>query len=250
MKAKKIDAIIQARMSSTRLPGKILKKVKGRPLIEQVMSRLRDSEFIDRIIIATTRDASDNKLVEYCQQKNIPYYRGNFNNVLDRFIKTSELFQCNKIIRVCADNPFIDTKLMNKQLDIFSRDDSLDYCTYTSWDGIPIILKPIGLFVEATTLSSLKKAAAKVDDLKYYEHVTMFIYEHPEIFNIKKIPLRKGINTDYRFTIDYPEDISFCEKVMEAINEHSLGALMKLMESNEILREKNLLFSREHEKKY
>lgn len=250
MPAKKVDAIIQARMSATRLPGKMLKKIKGKPLIEHAVGRLKELKLIDRIIIATTTDKSDDDLVDYCRQKNILYYRGDVNNVLDRFIKAGVKYQCDKIIRVCADNPFLDVKLMDKQLDIFSRDDSLDYCAYTTWDGVPIILKPIGLFGEAVTLSALKKVAAEADDPKYYEHVTMFIYEHPEFFNIKTIPLSSDIDANYRFTVDYPEDIDFCEEIMEAIGDYSLKSLMKLTGKNKVLRDKNLLFSKKHKKKY
>lgn len=245
-----IDAIVQARMSATRLPGKMLKEVKGKPLIEHVVGRLKELKNINRIIIATTTDKSDDALVNYCQQKNILYYRGEVDNVLNRFIKACEEFQSNKIIRICADNPFLDVKLMDKQLEIFDRDDNADYCTYTTWDGVPIILKPIGLFGEVVTLSALKKVVAEADDPKYYEHVTMFIYKHPELFNIKKIPLEKEINTYYRFTVDYPEDIDFCEEIMEATDDYSLISLIELMEKDKDLQDKNLLFSKEHEKKY
>lgn len=237
-------------MGASRLPGKVLLDINGQTLLEHVIDKLKKSRYIDRIIVATTTDILDDELVKYCEQKNMLCYRGDVNNVLDRFIKAGEQFQCDKIIRVCADNPFIDTRLIDEQLKVFVDDESLEYCTYATADDMPVMLKPLGVFVEAVTMKALRRVAAQADDPKYFEHVTMFIYQHPEFFKIKLMPLDSEINSNYRFTVDYPEDIAFCAAVMKATNDYSFESLIKLMENNGGLREKNLSFSRAHEKKY
>lgn len=247
---KKIDAIVQARLGSTRLPKKVLLEINEEPLINVVVSKLRESKYIDRIIVATTTEASDQELVDYCAQKKILCYRGEKDNVLLRFIGACERFHCDKIIRVCSDNPFIDIASMNKQLALFIEDDSIDYCTYTTYDGTPIILKPIGLFVEAVTFKALKRITELASVPKYFEHVTMFIYEHPELFNIKKIPLDKSVNADYRFTIDYPDDIKFCEEIMKTSTDYSIKSILELMGKNKVLSEQNLQFSLANKKIY
>jgi len=152
-----MDAIIQARLDSKRLPRKLLLELNGKPLIDHVVNRVKKSNLIKRVIIATTKEEEDHELVDYCEKMGLLYFRGETDNVLSRIINTCEYFQCDKIVRVCSDNPFIDTRAMDHQINAFLTNDKIDYCTYTTYSGTPIILKPIGLFVEAISLRALKK---------------------------------------------------------------------------------------------
>lgn len=247
---RKVDAIIQARLDSTRLRRKVLADLKGKPLIEHVVDRIRSSSFVDKIVIATSNSSSDDDLVSACLSRNLLVYRGDADNVLLRYIGACEEFECEKIIRVCADNPFLDVKLLDKQLDLFTRRNDVDYCTYTTFDGLPIILKPLGLFAEAVTHRALARSVSLIDSKKYFEHVTMFIYEHPEVFKIHTIPLDREVNADYRFTIDYQEDLGFCEDILSKTDDISLSSLLSLMRKDPELASRIMDFSRRHAKHY
>lgn len=162
MKLFKTDAIIQARLSSSRLPRKILMELHGKKLIEHVILRLRSSPWINRIIVATTTDPTDDDLVRFCEAKAILFFRGERDDVLARLIGAGETYGCDKIVRVCSDNPFIDPKTLDEMIESFRKNDQLDYCAHTTFDGIPIVLKPIGLFAEAVTLDALKASDNKL----------------------------------------------------------------------------------------
>jgi spore coat polysaccharide biosynthesis protein SpsF len=246
----KTDCIIQARLASTRFPRKIFAAFNGRPLIRYIVDHLQQSENINRIIIATTVNPLDDELCQYCEDENILFYRGSEENVLKRFIETSHHFDCQDILRVCSDNPFIDIAKLNQQIELYFAKQA-DYCTFAAFDGTPIILKPIGLFAEMVSTTALNKAFSLANEKKYFEHVTFFIYSHPEIFHIEKILLPEQINTDYRFTIDYPEDLQFCQKISDEITtEINLTSIMRWMEMNAHGSNENLTFSRAHEKVY
>jgi len=250
MMSKKVDAIIQARLGSTRLPKKVLSDLNGQRLLDYVLDRLRASKYINRIIIATTDDITDSELVNYCRQEKILYYCGDTHNILSRFIATCDAYNCDKILRVCSDNPFIDSEAMDFQIRTFLSEEELDYCTYVTGAGQPVILTSLGLFVEATTAKALKKVAKLASAQKHYEHVTMFMYEHPEYFRINRIYLDKNIDAHYRFTVDYPQDIEFCTKIMNLTQDYSMKSLLTLMSTYRDLGKQNLDFSKSHLKSY
>jgi len=247
---KTADAIIQARLSSSRLKGKVLMNLGDKKLLDHVVLRLRASAKIDRIIIATTTDPEDQELADYCAQNGILCYRGDRNNVLARYIGAANAFGCETIVRVCSDNPFIDSKSLDELLREFFNDSKLDYATHATFDGVPIILKPIGVFAEVVTLRALKRVVAIAPDPKYFEHVTMFIYQNPNLFRIKTIPLPADLNVELRFTVDYPEDVKHCERVMSLTNNYGLESLLRVMRENPSLQQDILAFSERHLKRY
>ena len=116
---KKIAAIIEARMNSTRLPGKILKKIGNKPSILHTIERLKMSNKIDDIIIATTKNKKDDILINLCEKKNIKYFRGSENNVLKRVLNTAQKFNVDVIVEITGDSVFLDYKLINKAIKIF-----------------------------------------------------------------------------------------------------------------------------------
>lgn len=247
---KKVDAIIQARLGSSRFPRKVLTEINGKKLIEHVIISLKASPAIDRIIIATTDQPHDQELVEFCERSQLLYFRGDCDDVLMRFIGAAETFNCDKIVRVCSDNPFIDLQSLNKLLEVFLSDPKLDYCTHVTADGVPIILNSLGLFVEAVSVKALKKIVEMTQEKKYLEHVTMFIYRHPEFFNIATIPLPTSVNPNYRFTVDYKEDFIHCEKIMKSLSHYSMDSIFDLIKRDGILSEQILNFSKNHLKHY
>ena len=123
MKFKKpIPVIIQARMSSERLLGKVLRSVRGKPMIEYLLDRLKQSKRIDRIIIATSKDKTDQPIVDYCRQNNIQCFKGDLNNVAGRFKDIIENERIESFVRICADSPLIDSNIIDAGIEIFKNE--------------------------------------------------------------------------------------------------------------------------------
>lgn len=193
--------IIQARMSSSRFPGKMLASIAEKPLVEYVYRRCRSSK-IKNLILATSDASSDDPIYEYCTGHNIPIVRGDLNNVLTRYIKAAESQGVEYICRVCGDTPFVDTSLMELSLkELISQ--RLDYVAPDRNTCAS------GFYVETVTLAALKKIAAMTKDDRDLEHVTKYILDNRGDFSIKLVDanLNPDILKDTRFTIDYPEDM-------------------------------------------
>jgi spore coat polysaccharide biosynthesis protein SpsF len=138
----KIVAIIQARMSSSRLPGKVLKEAGGRPLLERMVERVNEAKLINETLVATTVDSSDDQLAEFCEARNIPFFRGNLLDVLDRYYQAAVLTGAEVIVRLTGDCPFIDPDLIDKTIQAL-----LDKRADFACDRLPPPLKrtyPIG----------------------------------------------------------------------------------------------------------
>ena len=227
----KIDAIVQARLGSTRLPNKILYSIAGRPLLGHVKDRLKECHLIDRIIIATTENREDEKIESFCEAEDIHCFRGSSGNVLDRFLGACDKFNCERLLRVCSDNPFLDPRLMAKQIESFETE--YDYCSYYTKDSEPALMKPVGFFVEAVTKNALMKSAelGKADP-RVQEHVTFYIHSHPEQFIINKLLMPDYVNPDLRFTVDYLDDIEICGQIINSIKKITSFEIMKYVNSN------------------
>jgi len=223
-----IDAIIQARLGSSRFPKKVLEPLHGKPLLGHVIGHLKQITKIDRIIIATTTGGDDDPIQEFCSDENLLCYRGSVNDVLNRFLCASYEYNSDRFLRICSDNPFIDIELMGAQISAFKPDD--DYCSYYTQAGENAMVKPVGFFVEAVTRKALEKAAELgADDPRTQEHVTYYIHNHPVDFKIKKLPLPGFINPELRFTIDYPEDVIVAEYIIKKIKKPNARNIMDLV---------------------
>jgi spore coat polysaccharide biosynthesis protein SpsF len=244
-----MDAIIQARLGSTRFPAKLLEPLDGKPLLKHVVDNLKKNSKLDRIIIATTTSVEDDRLQEYCESEGLLYYRGAENEVLNRFLGASRMYGSERFLRVCSDNPFIDNELMTEQIEAFS--DEFDYCSFYTRSDEPLIVKPIGFFVEGLTRRALEIAAVEgVKDHRTQEHVTYYIHSHPNKFRIKKLLLPEFINPDLRFTIDYPEDMAIAESILSNLNSISSAAIMDLVDQDDILRDRVLSIAKTFPKEY
>lgn len=213
--------IIQARIGSTRLPNKtILPFYKGNGIFSVLTDRLL-SEFggID-IILATSDLAKDDILEHIASSKQIQCYRGSENDVLQRFIDAASHFGAEKIIRVCADNPFLDIPSLRHLYNEMASND-LDYLSFATSTGIPAIKTHFGFWAEATSLDALLKVKELTKDILYHEHVTNFIYTHPDSFNIKLMTIPKEIENhqQIRLTIDTEDDFAIQKSIFETIFE-------------------------------
>lgn len=195
----KVVAIIQARMGSSRLPGKVLKEVNQKPLLEYELKRLKKSKEIDQLVIATTNNSRDEPIIDYCKSNNISFFRGSENDVLSRYYEASVAYKADIIVRLTSDCPIIDFRVVDKIVNNFKQND-YDYVSNT--------LKrtyPRGMDTEVFSLSALEKAHNEATKDQAREHVTPYIYMNNDLFNIFNIETDKD-NSSHRWTVDTEED--------------------------------------------
>lgn len=200
-------AIIQARTGSNRLPGKVLKDISGYSMLGLVITRLKLSS-VDKIVIATTDKEEDKVICDIAKKYGVDYFRGEENDVLSRFIGTLNKYDYEIGVRVTADCPFIDYKIVDNMVDYFERKD-LDYLNVIK-SGLPR-----GLGCEVFSVEKLKEINKKSSLKKYHrEHVTCFFYENSQQFKLDNFPLSDNlVRPDYRLTVDTKEDLQVIKKV-------------------------------------
>jgi len=205
---KKATAIIQARLGSTRLPDKTLIKIGDKTLIERVIDRITRSKSIKQMVLATTQLKEDDRLINFIQQKypKLKIYRGDSTDVVGRFQKTADLFSADPIVRITGDDPFKDPEIIDHLLAIFSQG-SYDYVSNTIKHTFPE-----GLDIEIFSLAALKKANREGRTPKDREHVTYYIWNHPEFFRLKNIVSDKDYSS-IRLTVDYAQDLKLAQKI-------------------------------------
>jgi spore coat polysaccharide biosynthesis protein SpsF len=221
----KVVAIIQGRMSSSRLPGKILADIAGQPMLTRVYTRTSRAQTLDEVIFATTTDASDDPVAEYCDFSGIPFTRGSQFDVLDRYYQAALHTRADVVVRVTADCPVIDPKLIDDVVNALLEDEYDFVCNRLPppWSRT----YPIGLDVEACTFKVLKKAWKEAKDPQQREHVMPYLYEgvqltrqsrtletgtSPRGFSIALLHHTTDFG-DYRWTVDTPEDLEFMRQV-------------------------------------
>lgn len=202
-----LGIIIQARLGASRLPGKVLLPFwKNKGILELLIDKLENMNLNVPIIIATTTNKLDDKIQDhFIHYKNLKVYRGDEHNVVKRFIDAADKFNLSKIIRICADNPFLETWALEKLIIDFKKRD-IDYLNFEI-NNIPNMKTHFGFWAEGVTLNALKKVVELTDEKEYLEHVTNFIYSHKNIFitDSYRIDLKK-YNEKIRLTLDTPED--------------------------------------------
>lgn len=237
--------IIQARTGSTRLHNKILLPFyKDQRIIDILIGNIKKACPDKIIVLATTNRPQDDVLADIARQAGILCFRGDEDNVLSRFIRAAEVFGIDRFIRVCSDNPFLQADSFNF---FFTEHDicPADYIAYGFADGRPTIKSHLGLFAELTTMNALRRVACSTQEKIYIEHVTIYLYTHPEKFSIRLLPLPNELEGRYdlRFTLDTIEDFTLLQALYATYREKtdgSIEALLKLVESNPEYRVKML----------
>lgn len=200
--------IIQARMGSTRFPRKMVRPFRGKTgLLEYILKRLTNSNLKVPLILAIPDSIDNDELAEIGTRNQVEVFRGSENDVLDRFISTAAHFNVEQIIRLCPDNPFIDIYGIVQLIRSFENTD-FDYHAFGISDIKPTILSHFGFWAEAITVQSLKKTADLTKEKAYREHVTNFIYGHPEMFKVKLNLISEELKKEdwARFTVDTETD--------------------------------------------
>ncbi|MCM3663651.1 glycosyltransferase family protein [Mesobacillus subterraneus] len=227
----KVAAIIQARMGSTRLPGKILKTVNGKTLLEYQIERVERAKLIDEIIIATTIKESDDPIVQLCQQLSIPYYRGSEDDVLSRYYEAAINNNVQVIVRLTSDCPIIDPEIIDETIRVYlDNKNTVDYVSNTLERTFPR-----GLDTEVFSFDVLNQAYKTSKEKIYREHVTSFIYGNPDTFKLKNVPSLNDYS-EHRWTVDTEEDFILIKNILEALypveKEFKLNDIIKLLNEN------------------
>ena len=205
---KNFSIIIQARTSSTRLPGKIILEIEEQiTFLDVLLNRLKSLNIDFPIFLATSNLKVDSVLENFANKHKIQFYTGSEQNVLERFINCAEENELDVMIRICSDNPFIDYKSIEK---LYNNYNGEDYLSYKINDS-PSILTHFGFFTEIVSLKALKKLADKKDN-NCIEHVTNCIYKNPAEFNVRFL-VEEIKNHEIRCTLDTKEDFNILKEL-------------------------------------
>lgn len=203
-------AILQARMSSTRLPGKVMKPLAGRPMIERQLERLRRCDGL-RLVVATSTDASDDPLASHLKDIGVDVYRGSLHDVLERFVGAARAFEAKgAMIRLTADCPLADPGVINDCVRLRAELG----CDYAS-NGRRRTY-PRGLDVEVFTVDALLTAGREATDPYDREHVTPYLYRYPGRFTQGELVQARD-ESHLRWTVDTPDDFAFVERVYDTL---------------------------------
>lgn len=234
----RVVAIIQARMGSSRLPGKVLKDISGQPMLARVFNRSSRALRVELTLVATTLEAADDPIAEYCDLSGIPFYRGSQFDVLDRYYQAALQARADVVVRITGDCPVIDPTLIDEVVNVLTggsevgdEDPEFDFAANRlppPWHRT----YPIGLDVEACTFKALKEAWGEGKAAQHREHAMPYLYEGVELAAVSR-KLETGISPrgykvalvnhttdfgEYRWTVDTAEDLEFIRQVYSHFN--------------------------------
>lgn len=205
---KKVSAIIQARMGSTRLSNKVLMNIEHMPLLWHIIHRLGFSKEINEIILAIPDTIENNALEQFAKQYKIKYFRGSENDVLSRYYQAAKKFKCKIVVRICADRPVIDPEIVDLVIKKY-LDGNTDYTSNTLQQTFSM-----GLEVEVFDINVLRRADNEGTQPYQREHVTPYIYLHPEFFKLQNIQAEGTLQRpEIRLTVDTKEDFELVSQI-------------------------------------
>ncbi|MDB2613801.1 glycosyltransferase family protein [Chlamydiales bacterium] len=212
LEKKRIALIVQARMGSTRLPGKVLREVLGKPLLVFLMERLKRVQLADDLIIATTTLKEDDQIEKVVKDFGVKLFRGSSDNVLERYYEAAKEVKAEIVIRITADCPLIDPSIIERGVHLFLKNqqkvDYLSNCRERTY--------PRGMDVEIFTLKTLEEAYNKHVTVYDEEHVTPYIYHHPEKYRLDDMKYLKDYH-HYRLTCDTLQDFTLIETLIKML---------------------------------
>lgn len=238
MKNKKVVAIIQARMDSTRLPGKVLMDIVGKPMLWNIIERAKRCKNVDSIVVATTTKQEDKKIIVLAEKCGVETFTGKENDVLDRYYQASKKFSADIIVRITADCPLINPTTIDKMIDLCLKENADYICGHPDF---PSIEQGVEVF-SFIALGKVKNMAIK--DYQR-EHVTIFVKENPDLFKIRTIKPRAVFQrADMRLTVDTKEDLQLMREIYKRLYIENtiidLEDVVELLISNQSLRKVNL----------
>jgi spore coat polysaccharide biosynthesis protein SpsF len=202
----KVNAIIQARTGSTRLPGKVLADIDGRSMLWHVVERTRAAELLDDVIVATTTKTADDAIVAFCREHNVHCFRGSEMDVLDRYYCAARQYGSQAVVRITSDCPLIDPEIIDKVVRAFLLEppDYASNCLVRTY--------PRGLDTEVISFQALQSAWREARQGYQRTHVTPYIYENPGRFRTLSVTGEEDWSA-HRWTVDTPEDLEFVRAI-------------------------------------
>lgn len=221
-------AVLQARMGSQRLPGKVLRDLAGEPMMARVVARARRARELDEVVVATTTLSSDEPVAALAGQRGWPLYRGSPEDLTDRYYQAARAHGAETIVRITCDCPFIEPAVVDATVRLF-RESGADYAT----NGMAPRTFPRGLDVEVFSFDSLERAWREDHNPAWREHATPYLYRHPELFKLVGLTHSQDLSS-LRWTVDTPEDFAFAETVYRALghDRFSWMDVLALLEQN------------------
>ena len=221
-----VIAIIQARMNSSRLPGKVLLRLAEKPMLQNIIERASRSTKIDKVIVATSDQETDNPIEQLCNLHDYKCFRGDLENVLKRFYECAMEYKAQVIVRLTADNALIDPIIIDEAVEIFLRE-QVDYLYYKA-------SLPLGMCVEVIGFEALEKAYKKATDKECLEHVTPFIRRNQQLFNVIEYKDNDKDLSKLRFTMDTEKDYEFIKRIYECFetNSFSFMEVLNVLDNN------------------
>jgi len=237
-----ILVLLQARMSSTRLPKKVLKDILGKPMLLYEIERIRAMVHPIKVILATTVNKADDVLADFARKIKLDFYRGSEDDVLDRFYQAAKKYRGDVIIRITGDCPLIDPAVIDKVLDVFLEGE-FDYVANTHPPTYPD-----GLDTEVFSFAGLERTWKEAKKKSEREHVTPYFYNNPDEFKIFNVENEEDLSK-YRLTVDEQEDFDLISKIIEQFNdrwtEFSTNEVIAFMQQNEDLSDVNKQYQRD-----
>jgi spore coat polysaccharide biosynthesis protein SpsF len=236
-----ILGILQARVSSTRLPGKVLRPILGKPMLIRQIERILQTCCMDKLIVATSVNTEDDAIEEVCNAIGIDCYRGSLEDVLDRFYQAAKNFEPEHVIRLTGDCPLADSEVIDQLIEFHIKGD-YDYSSNALEPTYPD-----GLDVEAIRFSALESAWKNAKIPSAREHVTLYLYQNPQMFRIGV--LKNTVNLSYlRWTVDEPQDLEVVNQIYESLYpknpQFTTWDILQYLEEDVDLKTKNTAFER------
>jgi len=232
----RIGCIIQARMASTRLPGKVLMDIEGRPMLWHIIDRLKASKLLEAIIVATSADAKDDLIYDFCHKESLDVYRGSQDDVLDRYYRAAKSYNLDLVVRITGDCPLIDPSIVDRTIQVFldamPNSDVATNCIKRTY--------PRGLDTEVFSFSLLENMWKNAKKDYHREHVTPYIYEHLDILNISSTENKEDLSC-LRWTVDEESDMEFVRQVYKKLYQD--GKIFFMKDVLNLLREESHLSS-------
>jgi spore coat polysaccharide biosynthesis protein SpsF len=221
--------IVQARMTSTRLPGKVLLPLGGEPMLARLVERLKRVRLANAIVIATTTNDTDEPIVDLCRQLAVPCHRGSEHDVLARYAEAARAHRADVVVRITSDCPLIDPALIDQMIAVYEEgnSDCVSNMLPPTW--------PYGMAVEVFSAAALAQAHAEATQPAEREHVTPFLYTNPQRYRLRTVTSPTDLSGQ-RWTVDTPEDYELVQRLFDAVFAHhpefTLADLLAAMQAH------------------
>lgn len=212
---RRLTATIEARMTSTRLPGKVLAVAEGKPMLELMIGRLRYVPEIDGIVVATTVNATDDPIEDLAKRLGVGVFRGSEEDVLERLVQATRAYDVDTLVQLTGDCPLIDPVIVSKVIRHYMAA-GVDYVS-----NVLTRSYPIGMDTQVYAASVLHDVFGRADQPRYREHPSLYIYKHPDRYSLGNVPAPPAeTRPELRLTLDTPEDLQVIQNVFGALHRH------------------------------